>query len=187
MWELVQTTPFSGTPSDLESFWMPFTANRQFKAHPRLLIAAEGMYYTSADGRQILDGTAGLWCVTAGHSRREIADALHAQVARLDFAPTFQMGHPGAFELATRLVALLPSELNHVFFTNSDSESVDTALKIAIAYHRLRGEGTRQRLIGRERAYHGVNFGGVSVGGIAANRKFFGSATQNLLKPNKVT
>ncbi len=175
MWESVETTPLGETLSDLEAFWMPFTANRQFKAQPRLLVAAEGMYYTSADGRQILDGTAGLWCVNAGHSRREIAEAVKAQVLRLDFAPTFQMGHPNAFELATRLVALLPSDLNYVFFTNSGSEAVDTALKIALTYHRLRGEGSRQRLIGRERAYHGVNFGGLSVGGIGNNRKFFGN------------
>lgn len=175
MWESVETTPLSETLSDLEAFWMPFTANRQFKAQPRLLVAAEGMYYTSADGRQILDGTAGLWCVNAGHGRPEIAEAVKAQLLRLDFAPTFQMGHPDAFELATRLVALLPSDLNYVFFTNSGSEAVDTALKIALTYHRLRGEGSRQRLIGRERAYHGVNFGGLSVGGIGNNRKFFGS------------
>ncbi len=160
---------------DLDAFWMPFTANRQFKAQPRMLVAAEGMYYTTDDNRQLLDGTAGLWCVNAGHGRQEIAAAVQAQVSRLDFAPTFQMGHPGAFDLANRLVKLLPGDLNRVFFTNSGSESVDTALKIAIAYHRLRGEGSRQRLIGRERAYHGVNFGGVAVGGIGANRKLFGN------------
>jgi beta-alanine--pyruvate transaminase len=169
------TPSFSPTPPDLEAFWMPFTANRQFKAQPRLLVSAKGMYYTSHDDRQILDGTAGLWCVMAGHSRPEIASAVHDQILNLDFAPTFQLGHPIAFELATRLTALLPGDLNHVFFTNSGSESVDTALKIAIAYHRLRGEGSRQRLIGRERAYHGVNFGGIAVGGIGANRKLFGN------------
>ncbi len=173
--ELVEKNSFNQTPSDLEAFWMPFTANRQFKAQPRLLVSAQGMYYTTSDGRQLLDGTAGLWCVNAGHSRQEIAAAVQDQVTRLDFAPTFQMGHPGAFELATRLIELVPSELNRVFFTNSGSESVDTALKIAIAYHRLRGEGSRQRLIGRERAYHGVNFGGVAVGGIGSNRKLFGN------------
>ncbi|MDV2992658.1 MAG: Beta-alanine--pyruvate aminotransferase [Chroococcidiopsis sp. SAG 2025] len=161
--------------SDLDAFWMPFTANRQFKASPRLLVAAEGMYYTTADGRQIIDGTAGLWCVNAGHGRREIADAVQKQVMQLDFAPTFQMGHPAPFELATRLVELLPGDLNRVFFTNSGSESVDTALKIAIAYHRLKGQGARQRLIGRERGYHGVNFGGTAVGGTGANRKLFGN------------
>lgn len=173
--ELVEKNAFNQTPSDLEAFWMPFTANRQFKAQPRLLVSAQGMYYTTSDGRQVLDGTAGLWCVNAGHSRQEIAAAVQDQVTRLDFAPTFQMGHPGAFELATRLTELVPSELNRVFFTNSGSESVDTALKIAIAYHRLRKEGSRQRLIGRERAYHGVNFGGVAVGGIGSNRKLFGN------------
>ena len=161
--------------NDLDAFWMPFTANRQFKANPRLLVAAEGMYYTTADGRRIIDGTAGLWCVNAGHGRREIADAVQKQVMQLDFAPTFQMGHPAPFELATRLVELLPGDLNRVFFTNSGSESVDTALKIAIAYHRLKGQGARQRLIGRERGYHGVNFGGTAVGGTGANRKFLGN------------
>jgi beta-alanine--pyruvate transaminase len=165
----------SKTPSNLEAFWMPFTANRQFKVQPRLLVAAEGMYYTSDDGRQILDGTGGLWCVNAGHSRKEIAAAVADQITRLDFAPAFQMGHPAAFEFANRLIELLPGDLNHVFFTNSGSEAVDTALKMAIAYHRIRGEASRQRLIGRERAYHGVNFGGVAVGGIGANRKFFGN------------
>ena len=175
MWEsAVETIPFE-TPSDLDAFWMPFTANRQFKAQPRFLVAAEGMYYTSGDGRQILDGTAGLWCVNAGHGRREIAEAVQAQILRLDFAPTFQMGHKSAFELARRLVEPLPNDLNHVFFTNSGSEAVETALKIALMYHRLRGEGSRQRLIGRERGYHGVNFGGISVGGIGNNRKFFGN------------
>jgi beta-alanine--pyruvate transaminase len=155
---------------DLEAFWMPFTANRQFKANPRLLAKAEGMHYWTADGRKILDAVAGLWCVNAGHGRREIAEAVHRQLATLDYAPTFQMGHPAAFELANRLVRLTPG-LDHVFFTNSGSESVDTALKIALAYHRARGEGQRQRLIGRERAYHGVGFGGTAVGGMVSNRK----------------
>ncbi len=167
-----ETTPI---PNNLESFWMPFTANRQFKAHPRLLVAAEDMHYTSHDGRRILDGTAGLWCVNAGHGRRPIIEAVQAQVAKLDYAPGFQMGHPLAFELAARLTALMPGDLDHVFFSNSGSEAVDTALKIAIAYHRARGEGTRTRLIGREKGYHGVGFGGISVGGIVNNRKFFGS------------
>ncbi|HUN48281.1 MAG TPA: aspartate aminotransferase family protein [Stellaceae bacterium] len=161
--------------NNLEAFWMPFTANRQFKAHPRLLAGAEGMHYQTVDGRRILDGTAGLWCVNAGHGRREIAEAVHAQALKLDYAPSFQMGHPIAFEAAAKLATMLPSGLDHVFFTNSGSESVDTALKIAIAYHRIRGEGTRTRLIGRERGYHGVGFGGISVGGISSNRKFFGS------------
>jgi beta-alanine--pyruvate transaminase len=159
---------------ELEACWMPFTANRQFKARPRLLVAADGMYYTSADGRRILDATAGLWCVNAGHCRRPIVAAVQAQVARLDYATAFQMGHPAEFELATRLAALAPGDLDHVFFGNSGSEAVDTALKIALAYHRLRGEGARTRLIGRERGYHGVGFGGISVGGIGGNRKSFG-------------
>ncbi|MDR5639210.1 aspartate aminotransferase family protein [Thermosynechococcus sp. GLH187] len=160
---------------NLDPFWMPFTANRQFKQSPRLLVSAAGMYYRSIDGREILDGTAGLWCVNAGHCRPEIVSAIAQQAATLDFAPTFQMGHPGPFQVADRLRAITPDPLNHVFFANSGSEAVDTALKIALAYHRLRGEGTRQRLIGRERGYHGVGFGGISVGGIAPNRKFFGS------------
>ncbi len=164
-----------GLDLDLEAFWMPFTANRQFKANPLLLVAAEGMHYTSEDGRKILDATAGLWCVNAGHGRKRITEAVQRQVAELDFAPGFQMGHPGSFRLAHRLAELAPAPLKHVFFTNSGSESVDTALKIALAYHRVRGEGGRQRLIGRERGYHGVGFGGMSVGGIANNRKFFGS------------
>ena len=158
----------------LESYWMPFTANRQFKAHPRLLVEAEGMYYRSADGHKILDGTAGLWCVNAGHCRKKIVEAVQRQVARMEYATAFQMGHPGAFELAARLAAMLPGNLDHVFFTNSGSEAVDTALKIALAYHCVRGEGARQRLIGRERGYHGVGFGGISVGGIAKNRMHFG-------------
>ncbi|MEJ2059980.1 MAG: aspartate aminotransferase family protein [Gammaproteobacteria bacterium] len=158
-----------------ESFWMPFTANRQFKDAPRLLVAAEGMHYTTADGRKILDGQAGLWCVNAGHGQRKIVEAIQRQIEELDFAPTFNMGHPLPFELANRLVKHTPGDMNYVFFTNSGSESVDTALKIAIAYHRARGEGARQRLIGREKGYHGVNFGGVSVGGIVTNRKQFGS------------
>jgi beta-alanine--pyruvate transaminase len=153
---------------------MPFTANRQFKTNPRLLTAAQGMYYRDREGRQILDGTAGLWCVNAGHGRPEIAAAVQQQLLQLDYASSFQMGHPGAFQLADRLVKLLPGDLNHVFFTNSGSEAVDTALKIAIAYHALGGEPSRQRLVGRERAYHGVNLGGVAVGGIATNRRFFG-------------
>jgi beta-alanine--pyruvate transaminase len=164
-----------GQPNDLETYWMPFTANRQFKAHPRLVVAAEGMHYTSADGRRVLDGTAGLWCVNAGHARREIAEAVHRQALSLDYAPAFQMGHPAVFEAASRLASLLPKGMDHVFFANSGSEAVDTALKIALAYHRLRGEGQRTRLIGRERGYHGVGFGGLSVGGISVNRRYFGS------------
>jgi beta-alanine--pyruvate transaminase len=161
-------------PNDLESFWMPFTANRAFKKNPRMLVEAEGMHYTTADGRRILDGTAGLWCVNAGHRREKIVQAIQKQAEKLDYAPSFQMGHPLSFELASRLTTLLPG-YDRVFFTGGGSESVDTALKIALAYHRVRGEGTRTRLIGRERGYHGVGFGGISVGGIVSNRKFFGS------------
>ncbi|MBX6366837.1 MAG: aspartate aminotransferase family protein [Rhodospirillales bacterium] len=160
--------------NNLEAFFMPFTANRQFKSAPRLLVEAEGMYFKDQAGRRILDGTAGLWCVNAGHGRKPIVEAVQRQVAKLDYAPTFQMGHPLAFEAAAKLAAMLPAPLDHVFFSNSGSEAVDSALKIAIAYHRVRGEGTRTRLIGRERGYHGVGFGGISVGGISANRKFFG-------------
>ena len=161
---------------DLSSFWMPFTANRQFKAAPRMLESAKGMYYRSTDGREVLDGTAGLWCVNAGHCRDEIVDAVQKALATLDFAPTVQMGHPLAFEAATKVAGLMPEGLDRIFFTNSGSESVDTALKIALAYHRARGEGQRTRLIGRERGYHGVGFGGISVGGIAPNRKTFSGA-----------
>jgi beta-alanine--pyruvate transaminase len=161
--------------NDIESQWMPFTANRQFKAAPRLLVSAEGMYYRSNDGRKILDGTAGLWCCNAGHAHPKIVEAVREQVLRLDYAPGFQMGHPVAFEAAARLAGMLPGDLDRVFFTNSGSESVDTALKIALAYHRVRGEAARTRLIGRERGYHGVGFGGMSVGGIASNRKLFGA------------
>lgn len=164
-------------PEHLDAFWMPFTANRQFKAAPRMLTAAQGMYYSDRDGRQILDGTAGLWCVNAGHGRPEIAAAVQQQLLQLDYASSFQMGHSGAFQLAERLVKRLPGDLNHVFFTNSGSEAVDTALKIAIAYHALGGEPSRQRFVGRERAYHGVNLGGVAVGGIATNRRFFSGLT----------
>jgi beta-alanine--pyruvate transaminase len=163
------------SPNDLRAFWMPFTANRQFKAAPRMLVAAEGMHYTAADGRKILDGTAGLWCVNAGHKRPKIVKAIQEQVEELDYAPAFQMGHPKAFELANRLVDLTPDGLNHVMYANSGSEAVETALKTAIAYHRARGEGSRFRLIGRERGYHGVNLGGISVGGILNNRKMFGT------------
>lgn len=161
--------------AELEAFWMPFTANQQFKSKPRLMVAAKGMHFTTDDDRQILDGTAGLWCVNAGHGRTKIVEAVAQQMATLDYAPTFQMGHPIAFQLAERLTKTVSNEFDHAFFTNSGSEAVDTALKIAIAYHRACGQGTRQRLIGRERGYHGVGFGGISVGGIGGNRKFFGS------------
>ena len=168
-------TQATQTPEHMDAFWMPFSANRQFKHTPRLLASAEGMYYQSTDGRQILDGTGGLWCCNAGHGRQRIIDAVQQQIATLDFAPTFQMGHPLPFVLAERLAAIAPDTLNHVFFTNSGSESVDTALKIALAYHRARGEGQRTRLIGREKGYHGVGFGGISVGGLPNNRKWYGN------------
>ena len=153
-------------PNDLRAFWMPFTANRQFKQAPRMFVAAEGMRYTTTDGRQVLDGTAGLWCCNAGHCRPRISAAIAEQAAEMDYAPAFQMGHPKAFELANRLIGMAPEGMEHAFFTNSGSEAVETALKIAIAYQRAKGEGSRTRLIGRERGYHGVNFGGISVGGI---------------------
>ena len=162
------------TSNNLDAFWMPFTANRQFKQAPRMLVSASGMYYRSEDGREILDGTAGLWCVNAGHCRPEITRAIQAQAAEMDYAPAFQMGHRGAIEFAAQLAAMLPPGLDRVFFANSGSEAVDTALKVALAYHRARGEGQRTRLIGRERGYHGVGFGGISVGGIVSNRKTFG-------------
>ncbi|CAH2604562.1 Omega-aminotransferase [Rhodovastum atsumiense] len=161
-------------PNDLASFWMPFTANRQFKKAPRLFVAADRMHYRTDDGRSVLDGTAGLWCCNAGHNRPKIVEAIRRQAGELDYAPAFQMGHPKAFEFANRLVAIAPDGFDHVFFTNSGSESADTALKMALAYHRIRGEAQRTRLIGRERGYHGVNFGGMSVGGIGGNRKMFG-------------
>lgn len=162
-------------PNNLDAFWMPFTANRQFKQAPRMFVGAKDMHYTTADGRQVLDATAGLWCVNAGHCRPKITEAIAKQAGELDYAPAFQMGHPKAFELASRLATIAPAGLDHVFFTNSGSESVETALKIALAYHRAKGDGSRFRLIGRERGYHGVNFGGISVGGIVANRKMFGT------------
>jgi beta-alanine--pyruvate transaminase len=164
------------TRNDLEAFWLPFTANRQFKARPRLLARARGMHYWTPDGRQILDAVAGLWCVNAGHGRPEITAGVAGQLETMDYAPPFQMGHAAGFTLANELVKIAPAGLDHVFFTNSGSESVDTALKIALAYHRVRGEGARTRLIGRERAYHGVGFGGISVGGIAANRRMWSAA-----------
>ncbi|WP_238123195.1 MULTISPECIES: aspartate aminotransferase family protein [unclassified Xanthobacter] len=170
--------PALSNAAPLDAYWMPFTANRQFKAAPRLLAAAEGMYYTTVDGAKVLDGTAGLWCVNAGHGRASIAEAVGRQLATLDYAPSFQMGHPLAFEFAERLAAIAPggpeAGLDRVFFTGSGSESVDTALKIALAYQRAIGQGTRTRLIGRERGYHGVGFGGISVGGLVNNRRTFG-------------
>ena len=162
-------------PNDLDAFWLPFTPNRAFRRAPRLLVRAKDMHYFTADGRAVLDGTAGLWCCNAGHNRDPIVAAIARQAEQLDYAPTFQFAHPQAFELASRIAALAPAGLDRVFFCNSGSEAVDTALKIALAYHHVRGDGARTRLIGRERAYHGVGFGGISVGGIVNNRKFFGT------------
>ena len=162
-------------PNNLDSLWMPFTANRAFKQTPRMLARAEGMLYYTNDNREVLDGTAGLWCVNAGHGRREIVEAIQKQAAILDFAPSFQMGHPIAFQAAARLAEILPPPLDRVFFTNSGSESADTALKIALAYHRANGQPQRVRLVGRERGYHGVGFGGITVGGIGPNRRQFGA------------
>jgi beta-alanine--pyruvate transaminase len=175
MTETITTDELAALTEDLslDAHWMPFTPNRAFKRAPRLLVAAKGMYYTASDGSRILDGTAGLWCVNAGHCRDEIAVAVAEQAARLDYAPAFNMGHPWSFRLAERLAKLLPGDLDRVFFTNSGSESVDTALKIALAYHRARGDETRVRFVGRVRGYHGVGFGGISVGGIEPNRKAF--------------
>ncbi|WP_027136180.1 aspartate aminotransferase family protein [Geminicoccus roseus] len=169
------TKDLASAPNDLESFWMPFTSNRHFKKNPRLLVKAQGLHYTTQDGKQLLDATAGLWCVNAGHGHPKIVEAIQKQAAELDFAPSFQWAHPKSFELASRLAHLFPGDLDHAFFTNSGSESVDTALKIALAYQRARGQGTRTRLIGRERGYHGVGFGGISVGGMVKNRMHFGS------------
>ena len=162
-------------PNDLDAFWLPYTANRAFKRNPRMIVRAKDMYYYAPDGRAVMDGTAGLWCTNAGHNRPSIVAAIQAQAAELDYAPAFQFAHPKAFQLASRIAALAPADLDHVFFTNSGSEAVDTALKIALAFNNVRGQGSRQRLIGRERGYHGVGFGGISVGGIVANRKMFGA------------
>ena len=168
--------PASLSRADLEAYWMPFTPNRQFKANPRLLGRASGMHYWTPDGRQILDAVAGLWCVNAGHGRREITEAVARQLETMDFAPAFQMGHPAAFELANAVKKIAPEGLDHVFFVNSGSEAVDTAMKIALACHRLKGESQRTRIISRDRAYHGVNMGGTSIGGIAPNRKWWSSS-----------
>src|SRR5271169_2136019 len=162
-------------PNDLEAFWLPFTPNRAFKKRPRLISKSKEMHYYTPEGREILDATAALWCCNAGHNRPSIVAAIQRQAAELDFSPTFQFAHPLAFQLSSRIAALAPGDLDHVFFTNSGSEAADTALKIAIAYHNVCGQGSRQRLIGRERGYHGVGFGGISVGGMVNNRKFFGS------------
>src|SRR6516164_2191365 len=173
---MAQTRPAAApAPNDLESYWLPFTPNRSFKRAPRLIVRAKDMHYYTPENRPVLDGTAGLWCNNAGHNRDPIVAAVTRAAEQLDYAPPFQFAHPAAFELAGRIAALTPADLNRVFFTNSGSEAVDTALKIALAYHHVRGEGARTRLIGRERGYHGVGFGGISVGGIVNNRKFFGT------------
>src|SRR5271167_4870096 len=176
------TTPVNPTaaaradiPNDLEAFWLPFTPNRAFKKRPRLISRAKDMHYFTPEGREILDGTAGLWCCNAGHNRAPIVSAIQRQATELDFAPTFQFAHPLAFQVASRLAELAPGDLDHVFYCNSGSEACDTALKIALAYHNVRGQASRTRLIGRERGYHGVGFGGISVGGIVSNRKHFGT------------
>ena len=163
------------TINDLQAYWMPFTANRQFKEAPRMLVGAKGMYYTTDEGKKVLDGAAGMWCVNAGHGREQITEAIRFQAGQMDYATAFQMSHPLAFELSSRLTSQLPDTLDHVFLANSGSEAVDTALKISLAYHRARGEGSRTRFIGRERGYHGVGFGGTAVGGIVNNRKQFGN------------
>ena len=162
-------------PNDLEAYWLPFTANRAFKQRPRLVVRAKDMHYFTPGGRAVLDGAAGMWCCNAGHNREPIVDAIRRQAGELDYAPPFQFAHPQAFTLASRIAALAPGDLDHVFFCNSGSEAVDTALKIALAFHTIRGEGSRTRLIGRERGYHGAGFGGISVGGIVTNRRLFGT------------
>ena len=171
----VHTAPTSGVPNDLEAFWLPFTPNRSFKKNPRLIARSKDMHYYTPEGAAVLDATAGLWCCNAGHNRQPVVEAIRAQAGELDFAPSFQFAHPKAFQLASRIADLAPGDLDHVFFCNSGSEAVETALKIAIAYHKVSGQGARTRLIGRERGYHGVNFGGISVGGMVNNRKYFGS------------
>lgn len=165
---------WEATPNNLEPFWIPFTPNRNFKASPRMISRAEGMHYYTPSGEPVIDGTAGLWCCNAGHGRAPIVEAIRKQAGELDYSPLFQFGHPKVFELASRLTLMAPGDLDYCFFTNSGSEAVDTALKIALAYHNVAGNGSRTRLIGRERGYHGVGFGGISVGGIVNNRKFFG-------------
>src|SRR6187401_982346 len=167
--------PVASVPNDLAAFWVPFTPNRAFKKNPRLIARAKDMHYITLDGRKVIDGSAGMWCCNAGHNRDPIVAAIQSQAAELDYPPAFQFSHPKAFELASRVAALAPGDLDHVFFCNSGSEAVDTALKIALAYHNVRGNASRVRLIGRERGYHGVGFGGISVGGIVNNGKFIGS------------
>ncbi len=168
------TDPVRQDPAWLDAHWMPFTGNRQFKKNPRLFVSAEGSYYTTADGKKVLDGLSGLWCCGLGHGRREIVEAIAKQAQKLDYSPGFQFGHPESFALANKIKELTPDGLDYVFFTGSGSESADTSLKMARAYWRAKGKGTKTRLIGREKGYHGVNFGGISVGGIGPNRKTFG-------------
>ena len=165
----------TATPNSLDAYWMPFTANRAFKAAPRMLVGAEGMHYLTGDGRRVMDATSGLYCVNAGHANPHIVGAIQKAAATLDYAPAFQFGHPGVFELSNRLKLLAPGDLDHVFYASSGSEAIDTALKVALSYHRRRGEGHRTRFIGRERGYHGVGFGGISVGGMSPNRKVYGN------------
>ena len=172
-------TPATRTDADwLAAHWMPFTGNRDFKANPRLMTSAQGCYYRDADGRPIFDGLSGLWCTGLGHGRTEIAEAVGRQAAQLDYSPAFQFGHPLSFELANRIVERMPAGLNRVFFTGSGSEAADTSLKMARAYWRTKGQASKTRLIGREKGYHGVNFGGISVGGMVGNRKHFGQSVE---------
>ena len=171
-------TPARVDAAWLEAHWMPFTGNRQFKKNPRMFVAAEGAYLIDADGKRVFDGLSGLWCTGLGHTRKEIVEAVQKQVATLDYAPAFQFGHPGSFALANKIKELTPEGLDYVFFTGSGSESADTSLKLARAYWRAKGKGTKTRLIGREKGYHGVNFGGISVGGIVGNRKTFGQGIE---------
>ena len=175
---VTSTSPFPGDAAWMEAHWMPYTANRNFKANPRMIVSAEGAYYTDANGRKIFDGLSGLWCTGLGHGRKEITEAVSRQIGTLDYSPGFQYGHPLSFELANKICELTPDGLDHVFFTGSGSESADTSLKMARAYWRAKGQGTKTRLIGREKGYHGVNFGGISVGGIGANRKLFGQGVE---------
>src|SRR5262245_8896092 len=170
------TRPVASVPNDLEAFWVPFTPNRAFKKNPRLISRAKDMHYYTVDNKPVIDGSSGMWCCNAGHNRSPIVEAIKQQAEELDYPPAFQFSHPKAFELASRIAALAPGDLDHVFFCNSGSEAVDTALKVALAYNNIRGEASRVRMIGRERGYHGVGFGGISVGGIVANRKMFGTA-----------
>ena len=170
---ITSTSPYPGDAAWMEAHWMPFTANRNFKASPLMMVSAQGAYYTDNHGRKILDGLSGLWCCGLGHGRAEITEAVSRQIGTMDYSPAFQFGHPLSFELANKIAALTPEGLDNVFFTGSGSESADTSLKMARAYWRAKGQGSKTRLIGREKGYHGVNFGGISVGGILCNRKTF--------------